>query len=61
MSQYTPLREFPEHPELNRRLKPREYDKIVDFALDLGVENGFLQEGDVAEESFIPEFNGEGI
>ncbi len=61
MSQYTPLREFPEYPELNRRLKSREYDKIVDFALDLGVENGFLQEGDVAEESFIPEFNGEGI
>ena len=61
MSQYTPLREFPEYPELNRRLRAREYEKVVDFALDIGVENGFLQEGDVAEDSFIPEFNGEGL
>ena len=61
MSQYTPLQEFPEHPELNRRLREKEYEKVVDFALDIGVENGFLQEGDVAEESFIPEFNGEGL
>ena len=39
----------------------REYDRVVDFALELGVENGFIQEGETAEESFIPEFDGEGL
>jgi len=34
---------------------------LVDYAIELGIENGFIQEGDVAEESFIPEFDGEGI
>ena len=32
-------------PELNRRVTKREYNQLVDFALDLGVENGFIQEG----------------
>lgn len=48
-------------PELNRRITAREYEKIVDYALDIGVENGFIQEGNTAEESFIPEFDGEGL
>ena len=35
----------------------REYGALVDYALDLGVENGFIQEGETAKESFIPEFD----
>ena len=35
--------------------------ELVDFALDLGVENGFIQEGPTAKESFIPAFDGEGL
>ncbi len=61
MNQYTPIREFAEFPELNRRLREREYEKVIDYALDLGVENGFLQEGGTSEESFIPEFDGRGL
>ena len=61
MNQYTPMREFPGLPELNRRVSRREYDRLVDYALSLGVENGFIQEGGTAEESFIPAFNGEGL
>ena len=61
MNQYTPIGEFLESPELNRRVSRREYDRVVDFALELGVENGFIQEGETAEESFIPEFDGEGL
>ncbi len=61
MNQYTPIGEFPESSELNRRVSRREYDRVVDFALELGVENGFIQEGETAEESFIPEFDGEGL
>ena len=29
--------------------------------LELGMEDGFIQEGEAAKESFIPEFNLEGI
>ena len=38
-----------------------EYDELVDFAIDLGVEQGFIQEGDTAQESFIPEFDFTGL
>ncbi len=61
MNQYTPIREFAEFSELNRRLREREYEKVIDYALDMGVENGFLQEGGTSEESFIPEFDGRGL
>ena len=49
------------YPELNRKLKKSEYERVVDYAIELGVENGFIQEGDVAKESFIPEFDLSGI
>lgn len=61
MNQYTPLSYVEKIPELNRRITPREYEKVLDFALSLGVENGFFQEGDTAKESFIPPFNYEGL
>lgn len=60
MNQYTPLRES-SFNELNRRLTNREYNRVIDYALDIGVTNAFIQEGDVASESFIPEFNLEGV
>mgnify|MGYP003323468316 CR=1 FL=1 len=34
--------------------------KKVDKAFEIGVENGFIQEGETAEDSFIPVFDGEG-
>lgn len=55
MSQYTPLKEH-EYANLNRRLTKREYMKVVDFAIDEGLVNGFMQQMDVAKESFIPPF-----
>ena len=61
MSQYTPLAHVENYPELNRKVDRRIYDKYVDYAIEIGVENGYIQEEDVAEESFIPEFNGEGV
>lgn len=54
MSQYTPM---VSQGELSRKLTKREYDSVVDYALELGVVNAFIQEGDVAEESFIPDFD----
>jgi putative pyruvate formate lyase activating enzyme len=61
MSQYTPLREFPRFPELNRPTIADEYEALLDFADDLGMEDYFWQEGDAALESFIPLWNGEGV
>jgi putative pyruvate formate lyase activating enzyme len=61
MSQFTPLPQIQKYPELNRKVTREEYDAYVDYAIDLGVENGFIQEEDVAEESFIPTFDCEGV
>ncbi|WP_434309419.1 radical SAM protein [Hominifimenecus sp. rT4P-3] len=58
MNQYTPMEWVKEYPELNRKVTRREYQKVVDFALEIGVENGFIQEGETASESFIPPFSG---
>lgn len=64
MSQYTPfnhLKEKPEYKELGRKVTKREYQTVVNYAIELGIENAFIQEGDTAKESFIPEFDGEGV
>lgn len=61
MSQYTPLRKFPAHPELERSVTRREYEKTVSHALDLGFTNVYIQDGGVDKESFIPAFNLEGV
>ncbi len=61
MNQYTPLAQVSGIPALNRRISDAEYEKIVDFAVRIGIENGFIQEGDTAAESFIPAFDCEGI
>ena len=61
MNQYTPLPQVADYPELTRKLKKFEYDRLVDYAISLGVTNGFIQEGETAEESFIPAFTNEGV
>ena len=61
MNQYTPVREIPDAPELNRRPTRREYEKLISFAIDLGVTNALIQEGGTQKESFIPPFDYEGI
>ena len=61
MSQYTPCTDLGDCPEINRKITAEEYDEVVDFAVETGVENGFLQEGESASESFIPPFNLEGV
>ena len=62
MNQYTPFPELREtYPELCRKVTKREYNSLVDYAVDLGVEQGFIQEGETAGESFIPAFDYEGV
>ena len=61
MNQYTPLKQVEKYPEINRKVTDEEYDEVVDYAIELGVVNGFIQEGGTASESFIPEFDCEGV
>lgn len=61
MNQYTPMPQATSVPALNRRISSEEYERIVDYAIRIGIENGFIQEGDTASESFIPAFDCEGI
>lgn len=62
MNQYTPMPGIEvKYPELGRKVTEEEYEELVDYAIDMGVENGFIQEGETALESFIPDFNMEGV
>ncbi len=62
MNQYTPLPQVKkDFPELNRKVTKKEYERLLSYALDLGVENAFIQEGETAKESFIPMFDYEGL
>ena len=61
MNQYTPINRIKEYDNLNRRVTKKEYDEVVDYAIELGVVNGFIQEGGTADESFIPEFDYTGL
>ncbi len=61
MNQYTPLPNVEKYPEINRKVTDEEYEALVDYAIGLGVENGFVQEGETASESFIPAFDYEGV
>lgn len=61
MNQYTPVYTNEKYTELNRKVTRREYEKVLDAALELGIENGFFQDGATAEESFIPAFDYEGV
>ena len=56
LSQYTPFGALDCFPEINRKVFGKEYQRLVDYALSLGIEKAFIQEGESAKESFIPDF-----
>ena len=60
MSQFTPIA-LKDYPEINRTVTKREYERLVHYALEIGITNAFIQEGDVAKDSFIPAFDCEGV
>ncbi|WP_270444621.1 radical SAM protein [Blautia intestinalis] len=61
MNQYTPMPTMKDDPQLSRKVTDREYARLINYAISLGLNNGFIQEGETAKESFIPEFDGEGV
>ena len=61
MNQYTPMYKACTHPKLKRKLTTFEYDKVVDYALDLGVKHCFIQQGNTATKDFVPQFDGTNV
>lgn len=70
MNQYTPMPQVFDgkrgektisDQNLCRRLTEKEYDALVDYAIDLGIQNGFIQESGTVSPSYIPIFDGTGI
>ncbi|MBO7356274.1 MAG: radical SAM protein [Lachnospiraceae bacterium] len=61
MRQYTPTAAVSSHPLLSQKVSDEEYARVLEFAGSIGIENGFIQEGEAALESFIPAWDLEGI
>ncbi len=61
MSQYTPCHRAKNMPPLNRRISTYEYRTVVQHALDLGLENGWLQQRSSAKEEYTPPFDLTGL
>jgi len=61
MRQYTPFGKAKEMPPIDRKLSSKEYSIVKQKILALGFENCFFQSGEAATESFIPNFNLEGV
>ncbi|MCL5611959.1 MAG: radical SAM protein [Chloroflexi bacterium] len=55
MSQYSPQHKACNYPEINRTLTKAEYDEITDYALELGLENAFVQEIE-SQTRCLPDF-----
>ncbi len=61
MSQYFPQDGLKEFPEINRKVTSFEYNSVVNFALDLGFSNAYIQEKESADNIFVPDFDLSGV
>ncbi|MFA0814862.1 MAG: 4Fe-4S cluster-binding domain-containing protein [Anaerofustis sp.] len=61
MFQYIPCGNSEQYPEINRRVNQEEYNLISDYLDQTKIENGYIQELDSAEETYIPSFDLTGI
>jgi len=56
MNQYTPVAQNEKFPELNSKTTRREYQKLIDFAIDLGLEIAYIQEAESSSDAYVPAF-----
>jgi putative pyruvate formate lyase activating enzyme len=61
MNQYTPMFNISQYPEINKRLNQNHYESLIEYALSIGLKNGFIQEEGTCSESFIPPFDLTGV
>ncbi len=57
MAQYTPFGNVDNFPELKRKITAREYERVYEKMLSLGISEYFVQEEESASESFIPSWD----
>ena len=61
MGQYTPVRHNDKYAELNRKVTPLEYKRVLRYMQNVGLTNGFCQELDSSATMYIPSFDLEGV
>ena len=61
MAQYVPCGDLSRYGEINRRITEREYEKVVNYAIDRGIERIFIQERTAADKKYIPPFDFSGV
>lgn len=61
MNQYVPIFNARNYPEINKPLNSKHYDSLINYALEIGIKNGFIQDEGANTSDFIPTFDLEGI
>lgn len=61
MNQYTPTNNLDKYKEINKTVDNDDYEELIDYAINIGIKNGFMQEGETQKTSFIPEFDTTGV
>ena len=61
MNQYVPMFNACKYQEINKPLNPKHYDCLVNYAAEIGIKNGFIQEEGATTDKYTPDFNLEGV
>ncbi len=61
MNQYIPMFKAKNYPEINKPLNPDHYDSLIDYCVELGYINAFIQESGTSSSIYVPNFNLENI
>jgi putative pyruvate formate lyase activating enzyme len=61
MNQYTPMHRANQFPGIDKSLNKRHYESIIQYCLDSGMHNAFIQDPGTATEDYVPDFNLSGI
>ena len=57
MSQYTPFGDIDNYPELKRKITKREYNSVINYAMEKGIEKLYYQDFESADTIYIPHWD----
>ena len=61
MNQYTKIEENTTYKFLNKKVSNKEYQSVLEYALNIGVTNAYIQEDNTASKKYIPDFDLTGL
>ncbi len=61
MNQYTPMFNASKYKKINRQLTTFEYNSVINYAVDIGIKNCYIQYGKTASKNFVPNFDCSGV